>query len=52
MQVLHKEDSHVLKIEVIEETVHGVVSCALSVLSKLNFKRQNLRLELDFPEGQ
>ena len=52
MQVISKEDTLDSNTDEIEETVHGVVDGALTILNKLNFKRQNCRLELDSPEGQ
>lgn len=49
---MRKEDNHTLLLDDSEETVQGIVDTALSILSKLNFKRQNCRLELDSHDGQ
>lgn len=52
MQVISKEDKHLPTHITIEDNAQFIVDSALAILSKLNFKRQNCRLELDSQEGQ
>ena len=52
MQVISKEDKHLPTPIAIEDNAQFIVDSALAILSKLNFKRQNCRLELDSQEGQ